>query len=268
VITVLTTEGSIQAAKFSFSKVFQSLKIVLLGICVSSFVSFAIAPRSAREELREDFIKITDLLEEILTSITRGFLSGSEDDLTQDAFAEAQKNYKRTFNSLVKNLREARFEHYLLGSEDEYKMEVKLVKCIERLAQSLVGLRSAASTQYALITESRQSSTQHGELTSPIRTTAPNRMAMSPTTLEAINEFPELSESQDADYDSEFGQASAAWPSDIFSLFISQLGPPMVSTFIASNITYTTVEVAGVHHEGRPERTSFWPRPAVRDHVQ
>jgi hypothetical protein len=204
---------------------------VLLGICISSIVSFAIAPRSASKELREDFIKITDLLEEILTSITRGFLSGSEDELTQDAFAEAQKNYKMTFNSLVKNLREARFEHYLLGSEDEYKMEVRLVKCIERLAQSLVGLRSAASTQYSLITESRQTVfTQHGELTSPTRVAAPNRMVMSPSTLEAITEFPELSPTHSLDeQDAEFGQASATWPSDIFSLFISQLGPPMVS---------------------------------------
>ena len=50
-----------------------------------------------------------------------------------------------------KNLVEAQREHYFLGSEKQYHIEAKLVRCLERLSQNLGGLRSAASTQFSIL---------------------------------------------------------------------------------------------------------------------
>jgi hypothetical protein len=52
---------------------------------------------------------------------------------------------------MQKNLVEAQREHYFLGSERQYHIEAKLVRCLARLSQNLGGLRSAASTQFAIL---------------------------------------------------------------------------------------------------------------------
>ena len=55
---------------------------------------------------------------------------------------------------MQKNLVEAQREHYFLGSEKQYHIEAKLVRCLGRLSQNLGGLRSAASTQFAILRKS------------------------------------------------------------------------------------------------------------------
>ncbi|KAF2670842.1 hypothetical protein BT63DRAFT_453207 [Microthyrium microscopicum] len=239
IITVLTREGSVQAAKFSYDKVVQVLKMVSMGVLASALVSFSIMPRSARKELRDDLVKITDLLEEILTAITRGFLSGSEYDLDNDSFRAAQRGYKSTFTSLVKNLRESKFEHYAVGTADEHEMEVKLVKCIERLAQSLFGLRSAASTQFQLLEKEQNGygglsrvSSEGDMFSSPVQTmNSVNFDRPTHLTLDAIVELPESPQNElDRMMTAESrGSVTATGAAEIFSMFISQLGPPMKS---------------------------------------
>jgi hypothetical protein len=232
IITVFTREGSIQAAKFSYELVFQVLKMVLMAICISLIVSFTIRPRSARENLREDLVQITDLLEEVITFITRGFLSGSDEDCNNEIFETTHKKYNSQFNSLVKNLREARYEHYVLGTERIHQLEIQLVKCIERLGQDLVGLRSAASTQFALIEKSGVVREQESGLLSPQF----SDYGQSPTrTMHGLEAIMEVSEGTTPN--SELGieesglfsqNSTTMTAADIFSLFISQLGPPMV----------------------------------------
>jgi len=248
IITVLTREGSVQAAQFSNEKVVQVLKMVLMGVFFSSLVSFLIVPQSARKELRDDLVRITDLLEEILTRITRGFLSGSETDLNDETFTKAQSAYKNTFNSLVKNLREAKFEHYFVGTAAQHDLEVKLVKCVERLAQSLFGLRSAASTQFQLLNKEIEESSGKLIPESDLLM-SPQQNAQRPTDrvfsggLEAITELSEASSTPDLETlfsninsphtvrtPARSPRATAAsGAGDIFSMFISQLGPPMKS---------------------------------------
>jgi Fusaric acid resistance protein-like len=237
IITVLTKEGSVQAAKFSYEKVVQVLKMILMGVFASCLVSFLITPRSARKDLRDDLVRITDLQEEVLTFITRGFLSGSDEDCNDEVFAAAQKRYNRNFNSMVRNLREARFEHYFLGNERVYELEVKLVKCIERLAQDLVGLRSAASTQFALISKSEETRLHEDSslLFSPSQMSDSGMNSRATITgLESILEVSEDNTPYSEDGHGNDGSSSAFGSmslsaADIFSLFISQLGPPMKS---------------------------------------
>jgi hypothetical protein len=243
IITVLTKEEAVHAGNFSFAKIFQVLKMVLMGIVIATGVSLLIKPLSASTSLRDDLVQITDLLEEILTTITRSFLSGSEADLQAASYVQMSNKYKATFNTLIKNLRESKYEHYLLGTENEYKIETRLTKCIERLAQDLVGLRSAAATQFALI-----SSPGHGVNTptalrldsitsSPSLSPDPTILSERISGLAPITEEPEESPmSGDADRNGFFGRSrkssvapTATAPADIFSLFIKELGPPMKS---------------------------------------
>jgi hypothetical protein len=238
IITVLTKEGAVQAAAFSYDKVFQVLKMVIMGIIITTVVSMLVKPKSARKELRQDLVKITDLLEDYLAMITSAFLTGSDEDIKAQTGTFASK-YRSSFNSLVKNLREAKFELYILGAEEEYKIEARLVKCIERLAQSLTGLRSAATTQFDLIAKSGQANgtplSRWNSISSPLASPDTIRASERFESLEAITEEPEDAtdpSSAEASTDrlrSSSISATANEPNDIFGMFIGQLGPSMVS---------------------------------------
>lgn len=73
-ITVLTKEGAVQAAVFSYVKIWQVLKMIIMGCTASAAVSLIVRPISARNEFRDTFIKSTDAMAETLNSITRSFL--------------------------------------------------------------------------------------------------------------------------------------------------------------------------------------------------
>ena len=74
------------AAVFSYVKVWQVLKMVIMGCSASAAVALIVRPISARNEFRDTFIKATDAMAETLNSITRSFLSGTEQDLKNDSF--------------------------------------------------------------------------------------------------------------------------------------------------------------------------------------
>jgi hypothetical protein len=244
IITVLTKEEAVQAGNFSVNKIVQVLKMVLMGIVIATAVSLLIKPLSASEALRDDLVQITDLLEDVLTTITRSFLSGSEVDLKAASYVQVSNKYKATFNSLLKNLRESKYEHYLLGTENEYKIEARLAKCIERLAQNLVGLRSAAATQFALISNSgngmstpqtllRMSSISSSPGQTPDLGASVDRMnGLAPIT-EEPEETPTPVEREGNEFFDQSRMTSstpiAIAPAEIFSLFIRELGPPMKS---------------------------------------
>ena len=242
IITVLTKEGAVQAAEFSDDKVTQEMIMILMGAFASTAVSFIIWPLSAREELREDLIQVTYCFGDLLAMITRGFLTGSE-ELQQESFRDASDRYKKVFSSLTKNLKEAKYEHYILGTEKEYQLEACLVNCIQRLAQNIGGLRSAATTQFLLIAQPGVSSsvtpvsTMYAPTPKSGYITSNSNRLMSPSedraVLAAIDEIPE--DASFEDYQSahplqEDGSVhSITSPSDIFTRFIVQLGPSMVS---------------------------------------
>lgn len=244
IITVITKEEALLEGSFSVEKICQVLKIVVMAITMTMGVSLCIKPAFARTGLRQDFINITDLLEEILTTTTRSFLSGSEQDLQEASFKQASNTYKAVFNTLLKDLGEARYEHYLLGTEKEFHVEAKLAKTIERLSQSVTGLRSAAETQFSLLSSIsygaatpvgifRMDSITSSPLQSPDFSIIDERMKQ----LGAITEEPEdETESSPSSPDGRFTMSrlssyvsTAAGPSDIFSLFIKELGPSMKS---------------------------------------
>lgn len=250
IITVLTKEGAVQAALFSDDKIIQVMLMILMGVVMTTAVSFSISPVSARKDLRENMIQITDSFADMLAAITRSFLTGSEDELLQDQFLNASAQYRTVFTSLTKNLKEAKFEHYFVGTETEYHLEAKLVNCIQRLAQNIGGLRSAATTQFLLLAKPSTggAATPTSSIFSPQMDTSFSFMEdrlMSPSEhygiLTAISESPEedrhpeddkqledtTNHRRDKSDDSNLPTINT--PSDIFSRFIIHLGPSMVS---------------------------------------
>ncbi|KAF2007830.1 hypothetical protein P154DRAFT_516634 [Amniculicola lignicola CBS 123094] len=267
-ITILTKEGSVQAAKFSYVKIWQVLKMIIMGIIASATVSLAIRPSLARNEFRDSFIKATDAMGEMLTIITRSFLSGHEGEFMDTAYVTASNQSKAIYKTLVKNLGEAKYEHYVLGTEEEFHIEFRLVKCLEQLMQSIGGLRSAAETQFTLLAQSEgtmngnsvgngvdipavpkgnffegmHSPSYHG---SPVLTPSLSIAERRSSILSSIDEVPESSAeaSDDESVRTErFGilssmMQSSLTPADMFSIFIAHLGPPMKS------LAYTLREV-------------------------
>jgi len=247
IITVLTKEGAVQAAEFSDDKVVQVMIMILMGVVATTAVSLLISPISAKSELKKDLIQVTDSFGDLLAMITRSFLNGSEEELQQQQFPDALDKYKKAFNSLTKNLKEAKYEHYIDGTEKEYQLEAKLVNCMQRLAQNIGGLRSAATTQFLLLAQPSVTGTttplSTGYAPTPKFSCFPSLAndSMSPSeehsVLTSIDETPEdvsIENSRLAHpFPDEESLANSTFnsASDIFSRFIMQLGPSMVRPY-------------------------------------
>jgi len=250
IITVLTKEGAVQAGHFSDDKVVQVMKMVFMGCLATTTVCFLIYPVSARRELKINLIQVTDSFAEMLALITGSFLSGSQEDLQRVPSIRASDRYKSVSASLVKNLREAKYEHYVMGTEKEYEIEARLVECMQRLAHGIGGLRSAASTQFTLL--SQQPTT---------RAATPNDVNYSPTDMHYSfsSSTPMLPAGEDGvlpvregtlwgwrraentsgtvklghPADGNSDSATVQSPAEIFSRFITHLGPSMVGLDMA-----------------------------------
>ncbi|RFU36167.1 hypothetical protein B7463_g195, partial [Scytalidium lignicola] len=248
IITVLTKENAVQTGVFSNDKIVQVMKMLIMGIFSTTAVCLLVWPVSARTELRDTMIKATDSLGNMLALITGAFLSGSEVELHSSEFNGVLSRYKSVFPQLTKNLQEAKFEHFVLGSENLYKREARLVTCLQKLSQSIGGLRSAATTQFSLLKENggysgatRANSSHSSNIDIQDSTTMDGRKDRF-AVLAAIEEASEES-SGGEDYNNQVqlstrkNDAQAAIgpipgprsTSEIFSSFIIHLGPSMKS---------------------------------------
>lgn len=255
IITVLTKEGSIQAAKFSEDKVVQVLKMVILGMAATTAVNLLIKPRFARRELCNNMTKTTDLLGDKLIAITRGFLSGSEEEMRSPAYQRIDKEHRSNAETMNKNLKEARWEHCAVGREKQYRIEADIVRCLQRLSQNIGGLQSAAATQFTFLKmlpetnklRSGLSTVSSSIIGSPIISDEPGQIQgiQGRPTLESISEMAEESSDEPiwtgttnpsplitqsnskANSMMDFHQSLS--PADMFNTFIIQLGPPLKS---------------------------------------
>ncbi|KAI9710519.1 MAG: hypothetical protein M1820_002655 [Bogoriella megaspora] len=244
-ITVLTKEGAVQTAKFSHDKVEQVLKMVIMGILASTAVNLIVKPIRARNELRDSFIKTTDSLGEMLVVITKAFLNGSDFEIQHPVFKDASKRYSSVLGGLPDQLRQAKYEHYMLGTEREYEIEARLVRCMQKLAHNIGALRGAATVQFKLVaqffdtrpfaTPARSSNSINtlGSIASP-DPGGPGQLQSN--VLPSINETPEESSENDDMLNSTATLPSvqsaieiASSPPEMFSMFIAHLGPPMKS---------------------------------------
>lgn len=257
-ITVLTKEGAVQAAKFSDDKIVQVMLMIIMGVFMTTVVSFSISPVSARRDLREDMGEVTDSFADMLTVITRGFLNGSEEELRQAQFLRASTHHRELFASLTKNLKEAKFEHYVVGTENQYHLEAKLVNCMQGLSQNIGGLQSAAETQFLLLAEpaavggttpystssystpklQKSLSFASDVMTSPLESRGP--LAAIDEDLEEDRAPTETSNHHRQLSDDSY-LPSMKTPADIFARFIEHLGPSMVR-YLRAVPSYITID--------------------------
>ncbi|KAL2159112.1 hypothetical protein VTH06DRAFT_2871 [Thermothelomyces fergusii] len=256
IITVVTKETAVFTSVFSNQKIVQLLKMLIMGITITTVVNVLVWRVSAVSALRQSMTRASVALGDMLSIITRGFLSGSEDDIRSPEFAAASSAYTSIYPQMAKDLRESKFERYFLGQERLYQLDRAVVRSMETLAQSIGGLRSAANSQFALLKEplllSRVMSP--AEFTcSPASSPGPSRTMYSPTRV-GRDRFLSLSSISEASEDGhEEGRttveerrrsdaaAAGSMPfqhsSEIFELFIQLLGPSMKS------LAYTLSEV-------------------------
>ncbi|KAM7217807.1 Fusaric acid resistance protein-like domain containing protein [Rhypophila decipiens] len=265
IIGVVTKETAVLTGVFSNQKIVQILKMLIMGITTTTAVNLLVWRVSAVSLLRQSMTKASISLGDMLAMITKGFLSGSEDDLLDAEFAVASGQYAAVYPTLTKNLREAKFERYFLGYEKLYKLDRAVVKSMETLAQSIGALRSAANTQLALLKEVAEPSSVAASIMSGIMSPGGGGILASPVSptlqrslsgtvkanrerflaLAAIDEASEESNEDALARSTErrlsggpFAHSPAfRHPSEIFELFIALLGPSMKS------LAYTLSEV-------------------------
>ncbi|OBT60921.1 hypothetical protein VE03_10808 [Pseudogymnoascus sp. 23342-1-I1] len=249
IITVVTKENAVQTGIFSDDKITQVMKMLIMAMIITTIVNLVFWPVSARQDLRQSMIDTTFAISALLTTITTSFLQGSDDELKSAAFRAATKRYTSEFTALSKNLREAKAEHYFLGTERQYRVERKIVNCMERLAQDIGGLRSAATTQFTLLQETLSNGSNglmspkkppgtasYGTITGTTRAklerfnslTAIEEAAEEDSGREESSSRPSLDRSGTMDSDAT-DLMTIRTPSDIFARFLRHLGPSMKS---------------------------------------
>ncbi|EGX89380.1 hypothetical protein CCM_07631 [Cordyceps militaris CM01] len=150
IISVLTKETAVIDNVFSNQKIVQVFKMLVMGITCTAVVNLLLWRVSARQLLRASVIQSSVSLGSMLSDATASFLASSNETATQPEFPDSYA-YSQAHSLMLKHLREAKFEHYLLGHVRIYRLERSTVRSIETLAQSIGALRSAAKAQFALL---------------------------------------------------------------------------------------------------------------------
>ncbi|KAG6182942.1 hypothetical protein E4U48_002047 [Claviceps purpurea] len=152
IIAVVTKESAVASGAFSNQKTTQVLKMLGMGITSAAAVNLLIWPVFARSQLRVSMLKASTALGDVLTAVSASFLC---DNVTRhddpNAISSASSSYRQSHAALLRNLREAKFEHIVVGREKVHVAEKSIVGAIETLAQSIGGLKSAAQTQQTLL---------------------------------------------------------------------------------------------------------------------
>ncbi|KAK9241023.1 Fusaric acid resistance protein-like-domain-containing protein [Lipomyces kononenkoae] len=145
---ILVREGSVQEGKVSFSNILQVGLLVNIGVFVSATVCFLVFPVTAISRLKKTCKDLVGTYTHILVIITRSFLSGSWASKTE--IEELFNVAGSLISSLDTSIKEAKYEHYICGTETEYFLQMRLVKSIESITQHLGGLRSSWQMQWDL----------------------------------------------------------------------------------------------------------------------
>lgn len=187
---------------------------------------------------------MTKTLAIMLGYVTESFVTGTDDEMYTLPFTNASAQNKRSYVLLDKLVKEAKLEHYVAGTEREYRLEKRLVRCVQDINQNMGGLQSAANLQFQLLKQTQQGS----GIFSPSRNILARKNSSNsypgvwsvfedPSTFTPSREPGEAvltAEPQDrhvplANLDQDRGGSTATpSPQRMFEVFIEHLGPSMV----------------------------------------
>ena len=162
-ILVITREGAVQRAALSFEKISQVLRMVILGVAIAAAVSLGILPLSARRKFRGNLSILTNTAISMLISITESFLSGSIHELEQVPFANLSARHDKAFGEIKNQLEEAKLEHYMAGTEQEYHLAKRLAALMQDITRRLGALRSAVALESKLFTPNGENHLNHSK---------------------------------------------------------------------------------------------------------
>lgn len=227
-ITVLTKEGDVQRGSLSFAKISQTLKMLILGVSATMAISFLLFPISARKKLRANMVTLTGTLATLLAGITESFLSGSEADMEDAKFLQALAENKRAYGQLDQLVKEAKLEHYVVGTEREYRLEKRLARCLQDINQNMGGLQSAAALQFQILKQAQNLQVSARSRSSFARKSS---MVSSPGAWSALEFAPTLTSMDERVNDGSALEQDYGFtysPQRMFDIFIEHLGPSMV----------------------------------------
>lgn len=272
IISVITKEESVQDGFFSGDKIVQVVKMLVLGIIFSVAVNLLVWRLSARRVLREAVVTASTCMGDRLSFITRGFLNGSEDEINSPDYEQVRDRYDSAYAEMSQSLREAKLEHYLVGREKIYQLDKRLFKAVESVYQAIGGLRSSLSTQIALLNEAPPPNSQEPDLLSPgSATMSPKFRRTASLLLDGIGDALSVIEEDEEDQrltllaQSEPSLINSSLfrnPSDIFSLFITMLGPSLKS------LAYTLSETLRVSPFGADPVTEVKVNDQLRESLR
>lgn len=246
-ISILTSEGAVQAGDLSFKKIGQYLKMIVAGVIATMFVSFLIFPVLGRRKFKKNMVTITDALSDMVGTITSGFISGDEKELNHEKYSRVEDQHRKSATSLAQNLKESKYELNVFGREREAGIQAQMVECVQRIAQSIGGLRSAAVMQFVIIKQPAPfvSSQRMGTFasynsldTTPCRTPNLERRATMGASIESLfDSMPNSPGIANGTTATHRNYSKFRSPRQIFELFIDHLGPSMKS------LAYTLKEI-------------------------
>jgi hypothetical protein len=261
-ITILIKEGAVQAGEFSDDRVVQILFMVCMGIIATTAVNMLVLPVTARGQLVKGMEKNTDLLGEMLISITRAFLSGRESDLQDEYYKKITTDHAASLSSMSKNLGEAKKELLVLGKEDQWDREARIVECLTGLSQDLGGLRSAAFAQFAFMQENENFMSASGTATPAkggappsflgVITEAPEDVAEASNANENENVTPETPRTMSVAGEGVDTPIVVKTPNDFFLAFLDELAPPTRS------LVYTLKQILDELPFKQRDRSQSW----------
>ncbi|KAF7540930.1 hypothetical protein G7Z17_g12075 [Cylindrodendrum hubeiense] len=241
IISVITKEESVHGGYFSDDKIVQVIKMLGVGITFTVAVNVLVWRISARHVLRKSIMKATISLGDKLSSITKGFLSGTEDELWSSEYSQVSAQYNSAYARMSSVLREAKFEHYFVGRESIYRLDRRLVRSIEGLSQAIGGLRSCLETQFTLLREIPSFGDHLGTLSSSSSMISPaltrGTSAFFDDYADRLAVIEESGESEEERRMKAINKSDSALdkvpvfqaPSEIFAIFIELLGPSIKS---------------------------------------
>lgn len=221
IIGVVTKENAVVSNVFSIQKIMQVFKMLVMGITCATAVNLLLWRVSARSLLRHSMTNASSSLGHMLSTITSSFLNGVEDDAALAEVSAAWSAYLAAYPQVMKNLREAKFEHYFLGHEKLYALERSAAAAIGTLAQSVGGLRSAANTQFALLRDTR-------DMPTPGQHSPASTRLISPILSRTSSYEPNRGEDEVEPAPKNFaGKSPLRTPSDTFEVFVTMMRPHM-----------------------------------------
>uniref|UniRef100_A0A060TDH9 ARAD1D06908p n=1 Tax=Blastobotrys adeninivorans TaxID=409370 RepID=A0A060TDH9_BLAAD len=206
-VIILTREGNVQAGLLSVSKLFQSFILVVSGAFVSAMVCFIIWPQKAVSQLKAALNEAMDIDSDLLKFISETFLNG--DNISTSYFDELNTAMNANFKKLDKQLSDAKYELYLSGKSNEFGILKRMVNSSHRLSLLLGGLSTSAQIQWHLLCEDDDDDDNNSDS----RSVASSIASMESVTASARNSPQPLDNAS----------------SELFSLFVRHLGPPMRS---------------------------------------